>query len=245
LSYKVRYCIGSRYIIPKEKSLPCYIGYLFWKQYNCFYKKIGQLSVYNLNEFIDYNSNTNTESCKYKIGVVDSCGRNIEFDEIHKTILLSGSLTENDFIQLNWNPYEGFPYEYFALERRVSGGEFHAIATVPNNSFSYTDTDPLSGIAEYRIKVRPYEQYIPDSINYQFSISNIMNTSGLGIENLISNSFNIYPNPANDILIIKSTNNENINSISLIDEYGRLVYKNENLFHKNLKINLQNNYFVD
>ncbi|AUS04908.1 T9SS type A sorting domain-containing protein [Pseudotamlana carrageenivorans] len=53
----------------------------------------------------------------------------------------------------------------------------------------------------------------------------LVNTTGLSVEEAAANGFAIYPNPASDILNIKSKNLQ-ISAVSIYDLLGKSVYKN-------------------
>ena len=57
-------------------------------------------------------------------------------------------------------------------------------------------------------------------------------------ETLINNDFNIYPNPSNGSFTIKSSKNNSVSNLEVINLLGETVYT-ENIHSENQTINLQ------
>lgn len=77
--------------------------------------------------------------------------------------------------------------------------------------------------------------------NYPLSFSHIRSVNVLpsGMEENVTGLFNIYPNPADDVLMIQSTNNLPIEKIRLNDVTGRVVFTmNENIGTSSYKMDI-------
>lgn len=59
---------------------------------------------------------------------------------------------------------------------------------------------------------------------------NYIHVQGVGIETITENNFKCYPNPANDVINIKSVND--LSSIRIFNVSGQLVYENHNVSSK-------------
>jgi len=69
------------------------------------------------------------------------------------------------------------------------------------------------------------------TIKYDNYIVSAVNTTTMGVEDVISTKFNVYPNPATDIINISNDENMGINKVTIVDLKGSVVrtinYKQE------------------
>lgn len=105
----------------------------------------------------------------------------------------SYSLKANAKIHLQWKVTDVDGVDFFFIERCSNGKDFEMIEVVKllsNNKFEFIDESPLPGRSFYRIRtsVKGRIMYSPNLIAY------------VGSEV----SFKFYPNPADNILIVRS-----------------------------------------
>lgn len=129
---------------------------------------------------------------------------------------------------LKWISSEETNTDRFDVQRSGNGKVWTTIATVPakGNSqtqtiYEATDTDPLPGENLYRLHM----------------IDNDGTSAYSGIRNLTFEFQNvhIFPNPANDVLHIKSTDWSKIRSVTIRNDKGEQMYRSITL----------NNGFID
>ena len=110
--------------------------------------------------------------------------------------------------------------------------------TGPVTATAYTDVIPLAAYG-------PYKYYVTDVFND--TITNILlcesssDTISLlypvvGINDLTNSSLSLYPNPANDVVNIVSTND--IKTIEVLNYIGQMIYTNKNVSLKKVELNV-------
>jgi uncharacterized delta-60 repeat protein len=120
-------------------------------------------------------------------------------------------------VLLNWQTATEINNKYFSVERSANGTAFKEIGLVKSKGnssqlqqYSFTDISPLSNENYYRLK-----QVDADG---HFTYSNIV---FVGFD--VARQFQLYPNPVNDILIIKGLNSSDKSTISIIDVSGHRI----------------------
>ena len=200
------------------------------------------LSALESSLFVDAESNPEQNSSRYKISALDTCGYETELSSSHKTLHLTISLDTSGNRNLIWDRYEGFDYSTIHIYRGNSKKDLVKIADQPSNTFTYTDLDHSGNKNYYQIEIfNPFpcsmnssssKKYAGTS-NYESTRSNIVSSEELTSLALIEKSnFEIYPNPANNALYIK-TNGGNEIKISILSVDGKIIksnrYQNENI----------------
>lgn len=124
-------------------------------------------------------------------------------------------------IEVDWTSVSETNNDHFIIERSSNGLDYISVGKVDGagNSniplhYTWIDTNPVRGIAYYRLKQIDY-----NGDNETFTAQSIY------CKELV-NPFRVYPNPAFDIIHIEFTSNEtNLNSrIELVDISGRIIY---------------------
>ena len=203
--------------------------YRIYKQskLNSNYELVHEQSKKVNSTWLDTNSNNQIE--RYKLSILDACGRETMLSENHTTILLSSNLGSNSTVNLAWNPYEGFSYKNFEIWRSTDGVSFNLLSTVANNTYAYIDNNPpATGYYQIRIvnptacnpSVRGIHSVISNTVDKNGKIINV-----LGLEDNLTNSnpFRIFPNPNLGVFIIENVQPNTI--FSLFDLTGHKVYE--------------------
>jgi hypothetical protein len=207
--------------------------YLIYRESSAtgIFDSIGFRNYFDFSTFIDTVADIQTQSYRYQIATVDSCGTISIPSNSHKTIHLTSSVGINNEVNLIWSPYEGMTYTTHRILRSTGGSPFALIGSVPSNSFTYTDLLPPSGIKRYVIEVQMPNGCNPSAKtglekiqSYSSAFSNFVAVGGSGVnEPDASKHISIYPNPANDEVTIKSTINLSDATYELLDILGRTV----------------------
>ena len=123
---------------------------------------------------------------------------------------LSLSIRGGNKIVLNWNFNKTRTPDYFSIERSCNGKDFETISTLKvgqsGSSFEWIDEAPCKGKNLYRVKTTAPSGEIAYST-----------TSSVFIAGDVS--FRFYPNPVDNVLIIRS---ESAIDVQIIDAMGKL-----------------------
>lgn len=136
------------------------------KYYNVYKQSsptpLAAVSYDSLSVYIDLTTNPQTTAESYMITAVDSCENESALSDYHRTILLTTNVGSPG-INLIWNVYEGFEYDWFYIYRGASLYSMTLIDSVFHANelpHSYPDLNPPPLDFTYRISVVKH----PDSI---------------------------------------------------------------------------------
>jgi len=192
-----------------------------------------------MTEVIDTSSQPEIQSYKYKISIVDTLGQESALSPYHKTINLSHTGTSS--ILLLWNAYENeadpaFPPQY-KVYRGMDTGNMSEYTNTAGGSASYNINIPTPVSGEiYYVTAEMISPCIPTSIDktsggpYSHSLSNLDDYGTVtSINNVTKNNINIYPNPAHNYLVVKSSKDK-VKSIEICDITGKIIkqFKTQN-----------------
>lgn len=232
--------ISTQNIIIWDGSLPANIDSLIlYREINSGnYQKVITVSATSNLSYHDFNVNPKIQNYRYKLQTKDSCGNLSALSPYHQTILLSINqmLIGNT---LNWTPYIGTNIIGYNIYRGPDSNNFAVIDTVGANMNSYTDYLVPAGQNYYMVEAKFASSCGTSPLITSSSLSNYVKSTIIGIENVENNLFGveIFPNPANSLIIIETKNNEIINKIKVYTTEGILVQE-EKLSAPTVKINI-------
>ena len=228
---------GANLIVWEKPVSTSIAGYNIFRETNVpdEYSQIGYRSYDSLGVFVDSMSYSWIRSYSYKMSTVDLCGTESPLSYKHKTIHINMSTGFSaNTVNLMWDDYAGFPYTSFNVLRydSLSGWSNVLGSPLPNTLHSIT-ADILSNTKSFAVTVdKPGSACMSTKTGggpYNQSISNIDDYSHDGGSDTISvNYLNntldvvIYPNPAKNIVNIKSL--KEINRITITDISGQILY---------------------
>ncbi len=196
-----------------------------------FYDSLGTVPYYNIGSYIDNTTNPAERAARYKISAVDSCDYESELSDYHKTIHLTINQGLNGYHNLIWDDYEGVEFSFYRIYRTVSDSmnQPQLIAEIQNSLYSFTDTEPVTGLVNYYIVEAVPRELLCDYFKkskgtVKSSFSNIVSMKATGLNEQDNNLFScrVYPNPATDISNISYLLQEkSYVNISLVDITGR------------------------
>jgi hypothetical protein len=208
---------------------------IYKKSGNDFYQ-IGNVAYSEISEFVDLNSNPDIYSNQYKISVIDSCGNESILSPFHQTMLLTVSQgTEETTANLDWNYYidESGDYEpaWYYIYRGLTPDNLSLYDSV-NVGNQFPD---LSSDLDYYYSIRVEKETAcaPNGQNkasggpYYHSSSNIEDEGVIStsINNINSETLQIYPNPvSNEFNIINIPTNNGTQTIIIYDYTGKKIY---------------------
>ena len=191
------------------------------------YDLIGTLNYNQMSTYVDNTANPLSQSYRYKIAVIDSCGFESAKSPLHRTIHLSSNIGVNGEINLAWAPYEGVNYLTHRILRSLNGAPFQTIASVSGATFSYTDLMAPAGPKYYRIEIDVPGGCNPTAMvqGYTRILSNPVAIASNGVtnENYQASLINLYPNPTNGIVYVEGIINNNEVEVEIYDGIGKLL----------------------
>jgi hypothetical protein len=203
------------------------------------YVQIGEVSVHAFSSYHDYTAHPLIEPYFYKLGIVDTCGRDTTLSNFNETVFLQSSVgSGHNIANLNWNFYQGTPVIYYRIFRDDSGtGNWHAIDSVQGSINAYTDRNaPENPGLRYLVNIDWDIACTPSKIrpphiahHFEFNTNNVAYSNmtylfPTGIKALAdNNSIKVYPNPVNDAISI-SFGNAFEGLVKITDVLGQNVY---------------------
>jgi hypothetical protein len=126
-------------------------------------------------------------------GVITPPISSVNIDSNNVVTDFSYSLKEKTKVQLQWKVPDIDKVDFFSIERSANGKDFEMIEVfklLSNDKFELIDDSPLKGRSFYRIRTSVKGKPV-------FSKT-------ISVYNGNENSFKFYPNPADNLLIIRS-----------------------------------------
>ncbi len=203
-------------------------SFLVYRETNVtgIYEKIGAVSYDSNSVFVDYLSNPNIQSNKYKIAILDNCGIESAKSVYHKTMHLAINQSVATSWNLIWELYEGFTVSTYNIYRGTNQYNLQLIDSTSGGNNQYTDFSAPSGYVYYQVEViSPNNCNITKSINSTRSNVATNNPTLLieSAEKLLT--FSIYPNPSTKNITIEINNFKDIQNttISIYAIQGQLL----------------------
>ncbi len=178
----------------------------------------------------DYGSNPAIRPYRYKIGFLDNANREFPAGDYHQTIHLTINQGVNGNWNLIWTPYVGFEFASYYIVRKSGSGNYEDIATVSASFNSYTDFNAPDGDVSYMIKiVHPTGcDFTLRETGYPEVYSNAASNSVVTVSENGDFDFNVYPNPANDLInLIFSDKIKGQVNLVITDIAGRTKYSGD------------------
>jgi hypothetical protein len=169
------------------------------------YNYIGNVPYDSSSYFIDINSVPESHGDKYKISVVDTCGRESIKSMYHKTMNLVISAFGST-MGLSWTPYEDesgvFVPGMYYIYRGALPDDMQLLDSITGSFTSYNDNNVLNTYY-YMVGVRKPGGCNINAGNNSESFSNKKLNFYTGLNEYQIRNLSIYPNPANDKLYIE------------------------------------------
>ncbi|MBP7075600.1 MAG: T9SS type A sorting domain-containing protein [Bacteroidales bacterium] len=123
-----------------------------YKDNGVAYDLIGSVPYEHESYFVDYNSEPQTQSFRYKIAGYSVCEFESELSDYHQTILLN-MVEESGTWHLSWTPYIGAEVGSINVLRGTNPSDLITIASFDAETTEFTDTVPPAGFVYYQIEV--------------------------------------------------------------------------------------------
>ncbi len=114
----------------------------------------------------------------YQINYVDKCDNRSPNSNAICPIQLTGELSNENKVTLNWNPYTGWNLgvrAYQIIKYDQNGNQIATIDRGLNLSYTETDTDLLHQVVSYKIIAKPIEAGIQESESNQIQLNKSVN----------------------------------------------------------------------
>lgn len=208
---------SSHNIVVWDKPLTTEIdSFRIYRQAGANYYYLGSRAYDSISQFVDTTAgiNPNITSYRYKVSSVDQCGNESALGAFHETMHLTVNQGTNQEVNLIWDTYEGFSFQYYYIYRDVDDqNNWMLVDSVSFLNFTYTDYPPASdSTLSYMVTINtPGLCSAEKAQDYNSSRSNkprsIMAGDDVGLDKLAS-GITIYPNPAKHVVNINSGNAE-------------------------------------
>ena len=183
-----------------------------------------------LSVFEDSTAGVNPQvtSYRYKISQVDTCGNDTVLSAHHETIHLTASPGTGSEINLIWDGYEGFGFNYYRILRDSTLlNNWEVIDSVSNANFTYTDLTPPPN-SRFVIEIVMDSSCNPTMSPVQVTRSNVDDiTTSVEEKELIGDQLHIYPNPTTGKFSIQGAGVRS-QHVQVFDLLGNLVYAQSN-----------------
>ena len=194
------------------------------------YELIGSVSS-DESSYLDTETNNQQQQKKYKVATLDSCGNISALSSAHYNTLLSATVAVDGSVSLEWQPYVGIDYSTFNIWRSIDQDEFTLLSQLPSDQFNYNDTeaDIDTYNYEYYVGIEVQDCESSRSVNDTVELrSNLLNVGVLSnTEFDIFNQISIYPNPAEDFVIINIEGNLQLISVEIYNTIGQLINRSK------------------
>jgi len=195
--------------------------------------------------FLDTDSDNTSQAYRYKIRTTDICGANYPESSFHKTILLQSGIASDNSINLSWTPYLGLDFSTYNIFKNTNGTGYELLTSLSFNNTTYNDTSANveDNFYEYYISIEvascDNDPLLPFSLRSNLELVN-QNLS-INNNNWLCQKIQVYPNPTSDYINISFTNQIEINTVSIYNALGQLVFdtnKFENIYISELSAGL-------
>ena len=180
--------------------------------------------------FLDNTSNNQQQQYKYKVRSVDACGNNSDESAYHSNTLLQANLAAGGSVNLVWEEYEGVDYSTFYIYRSVNEGAFELLNSLPANQFNYNDTGANTSDNNYKYYVgilvedcsstRSTAEIVTLRSNLLSIVDGALSNGEVDFENSIS----VFPNPTDNLVRVKYSENIQLNKIEIYNNIGQLMF---------------------
>lgn len=184
------------------------------------------------------NGDPNASAWRYKIAYRDSCGNLSAQSPYHKTIFM-----QNNSGNFTWNDYQiegqSIPVpvlsNYIFRRDNLGNGNWQNIQTLSSISTAYTDPSYSSFVAtaDWRAEtvwgLSCNSSYLKSPLAaVKRSKSNLSNNKMIGLkENNLEKYISVFPNPANELLMLNFRSNDNYD-VTIINSIGQEIYHSKN-----------------
>ncbi len=197
------------------------------------YEEIGRIPKNDIAVFNDSTALPGQQAYRYSLGYNDYKELEYPLSIAHQTIHLNISQGIETEWNLIWSPYEGYNVESYNIYKWIETDNMGLLAKVSGNITSFTDYSNSGSHVEYMVEAVNNE--ICGSQGNRNSTSNVVSNTTFGInsDKIADDEFQVYPNPANSQLFIKSLKRSANLNISLVDSKGMILAKLQLDLHLN------------
>ncbi|MBI3501348.1 MAG: T9SS type A sorting domain-containing protein [Bacteroidetes bacterium] len=203
------------------------------------YQLIDSVLWTSLSVYFDSVPDPNNRWAKYRVSMVDDCGKEGPMSPENKTIHLALQPTSNNLHHdLIWDAYDGFAFSYYHIYRKANtNGAWKLIDSVLANVTAYSDTAFNSlDTNYYHVDVDAPQGGCTPSIKNPTTFATNLNTSRSNIYKVTDSTtvgmneanlgkfISVYPNPSTGEFTVSSLQFP-VKDIEVYDIYGKKVYQ--------------------
>lgn len=215
---------GKNIIVWDSSAIPHVDSYKIYRD-NSGYVLIGTVPG-TVHSFTDATATPASQSYKYKLVVLDSCGRQTITDSsiMHQTVRLVFNNITAGIASITWNSYSGIPNLVYTIKRSRNGGPFTNIASfgIAGTDTTYLDAPIPIGNNTYRIDAALANPCTAGGVSFDRIMSNTVTANYVGISDVVGRDhITLIPNPA--YKEIKLTSAETIEHVDVFNITGQKI----------------------
>lgn len=215
-------------------------SYKIYRENSGNYTYLGSAKA-STGRFADLTANPAAQSYKYKLTILDSCGRETIIDSTkpHKTVRLVFNGYTAQTASMTWNSYPEIPNIGYVVKRSNNGSPFYTIDSfgIAGVDTTYIDLNPVIGNNIYRIDMPLANPCTAGSITYKKLTSNAVASQYVGIAGVGKQAtVSLMPNPAYDKLNIIFT--QEIMQVEVFDMLGKKLIAEKGNSKKEAVLNI-------
>ncbi len=214
-------------------------SYNVYKLFGNTYVPVGNVSVADISQYIDYTSAPDALAARYAISSIDTCGNESEKSAYHQTIQLGAAAgIKPNTVVLDWTNYidesKIWQPEYYFIYRGTDPLKLTLIDSVSSVFTEWNDNNPGDS-RYYQVLIRKSHPCDPAELlgkkassgPYVHSLSNLednrLQSTGISSINAL-NALSVFPNPLKTESTIRWKNPTNSSyELKLFDVRGSLV----------------------
>lgn len=192
--------------------------------------------------FTDVTAAPASQSYKYKLMILDSCGRETVLDSTiaHRSVRLVFNGYIGKTASMTFNSYPEIASLSYVVKRSNNGGPFYTIDSfrIAGTDTTFIDFNPVVGNNIYRIDMPLANPCKAGNITYKKLTSNSVTSQYVGIRGIAQETSPVLlPNPAHDRVNIYFT--ESIAQIEVFDMLGKKLVAEAGNSKKEMMLNIE------
>ena len=195
-------------------------------------QQIDTVQITSLSQYIDISADPNIHTETYSIIVYDTCGTSWTNGGYSITpVFCQSSLSTQGTVNVAWSSYIDNSMNgpaYYVIYRGSTPANMVSLDTVSYTTNMWTDINPLSGTAYYKIGVALYAPCVPMRLQYNaqtnYYVQSFSNASPVTVVGIGENSLqevSLFPNPSDGNLTIRNVGPNSV--LRVYDVTGRMV----------------------
>lgn len=216
-------------------------SYKVYRENSGNYTYLGSAKA-NAGSFTDVTASPLAQSYKYKLAILDSCGRETILDSTnaHKSVWLVFNGYIGKTASMTFNSYPQIANLNYVVKRSNNGGPFYTIDSfrIAGTDTTFIDFNPVVGNNIYRIDMPLANPCKAGNVTYKKLTSNSVTSQYVGIKGIEQATGPVLlPNPAYGRVSVRFA--EGIEQIELFDMLGKKLASETGNSKKEMILNIE------